>query len=167
MQRIKLFEEFIDEASQRPEFHDSDAPDANGRFKELGIKELAAWLIKTRNKDLKKITGSLNQQIVFNRNDDPEYAKKMDAVRDEVYRQLGRKDLLEGNKKPGPDPYMTGLDNKTEKEKEKMMKKQAKMDDDDPNAYKELPGDKEAREKGKVKTSKHTKTYHQLYGNKK
>jgi hypothetical protein len=31
-------------------------------------------------------------------------------------------------------------------------------------AYKEMPGDKEAREKGKVKTSKHVKSYHELYG---
>lgn len=72
--------------------------------------------------------------------------------------------LVEADKKPGPDPYMTGLDDETEDEKEEQMKKQAKMDDDDPNAYKEMPGDKEAREKGKVKTSKHTKAYDELYG---
>jgi hypothetical protein len=61
----------------------------------LGIKDLAAWLIKTRKKDIRKISGSLTQQIVFNRNDDPEYAKKMEKVRKEVYKQLGREDLLE------------------------------------------------------------------------
>ena len=33
MKHIKLFEQFINEA--RPEFHDSDAPDAYGRFKDL------------------------------------------------------------------------------------------------------------------------------------
>lgn len=66
--------------------------------------------------------------------------------------------------KPGPDPYLTGLDDETEEEKEDAMKKQAKMDDDDPEAYKDLPGDEEAREKGKVKTSKHVKKYHELYG---
>lgn len=66
--------------------------------------------------------------------------------------------------KPGPDPYMTGLSDRTEKEKEEQMKKQAEMDDDDDAAYKEMPGDKEAREKGKVKTSKHTKSYQELYG---
>ena len=38
------------------------------------------------------------------------------------------------------------------------------MDDDDPDAYKEMPGDKEAREKGEVKTSKATKAYSKLYG---
>ena len=37
------------------------------------------------------------------------------------------------------------------------------MDDDDPDAYKEMPGDKEAKEKGEVKTSKATKAYNKLY----
>jgi hypothetical protein len=72
--------------------------------------------------------------------------------------------LNEANSKPGPDPYMKGLTNKEEEKKKEKMKKQAEMDDDDPNAYKELPGDKDAREKGEVKTSKHVKRYHQLYG---
>lgn len=72
--------------------------------------------------------------------------------------------IAEGNEKPGPDPYMTGLDDDTEEDKEDQMKKQAEMDDDDPDAYKEMPGDKKAREEGKVKTSKHTKSYHELYG---
>lgn len=78
-----------------PDWHDSDAPDAEGRFKDLGIKDLAAWLIKTRNKDLKKISGSITQQIVFRRKKDPEFAEKMEKVRQEVYRQLGREDLLD------------------------------------------------------------------------
>lgn len=74
-----------------PDWQDSDAPDANGKFKELGIKELAKWLIRTRGGDMRKITGSLNQQIVFNRNDNPAYAKKMESVRVEVKRQLDKK----------------------------------------------------------------------------
>jgi hypothetical protein len=77
-----------------PDWHDSDAPDAEGRFRDLSIKDLAAWLIKTRKSDLKRISGSLTQQVVFNRNDDPEYAEKMEKTRKEVYRQLGREDLL-------------------------------------------------------------------------
>ena len=93
---LKLFEQFLLEKKPKgaPEWHDSDAPDAEGRFKDLSIKDLAAWLIKTRNKDLKKITGSLNQQIVFNKKSDPKYAEKMEKTRKAVYRQLGREDLL-------------------------------------------------------------------------
>lgn len=81
--------------SKRPEWQDSDFPDAEGRFKDLSIKDLAAWLIKTRKKDLKAISGSLTQQIVFNRNKNPKYAEKMEKTRKEVYKQLDRKDLLD------------------------------------------------------------------------
>ena len=94
-----------------PDFHHSDAPDAEGRFRDLGIKDLAAWLIKTRKKDVKKISGSLTQQVVFNRNDDPEYAEKMEKVRKEVYKQLGRQDLIDKmdesvNEGKMPDKYI-------------------------------------------------------------
>lgn len=70
----------------------------------------------------------------------------------------------EAKAKPGPDPYHRGLSDDEIEDKEDQIKKQAEMDDDDPDAYKEMPGDKEAREKGEVKKSKHTKDYHKLYG---
>ena len=73
-------------------------------------------------------------------------------------------EIEENKKKPGPDPYHRGLDDEEVDDKEAQIKKQAKMDDDDPDAYKEMPGDKEAREKGEVKTSKATKAYSKLYG---
>lgn len=97
MSKVKLYKEWLNEGKPKgaPEWKDSDAPDAEGRFRDLGIRDLAAWLIKSRKKDLKKISGSLTQQIVFNRNEDPEYAEKMEKTRQEVYRQLGREDLLE------------------------------------------------------------------------
>jgi hypothetical protein len=94
---ILNFSDFLNEKKPAgaPDWHDSDAPDAEGRFRDLGIKDLAAWLIKTRKKDVKKISGSITQQIVFNRKRDPEYAEKMEKVRKEVYKQLGREDLLD------------------------------------------------------------------------
>jgi hypothetical protein len=94
---VLSYSDFLNEKKPAgaPDWHDSDAPDAEGRFRDLGIKDLAAWLIKTRKKDVKKISGSLTQQIVFNRKEDPEYAEKMEKVRKEVYKQLGREDLLE------------------------------------------------------------------------
>lgn len=100
MRNIKLYEDFINEKKPKgaPDFHHSDAPDAEGRFRDLSPKKLAAWLIKTRNKDVKKISGSLTQQVVFNRNEDPEYADKMERTRKEVYKQLGREDLLDNMK---------------------------------------------------------------------
>ncbi len=90
------FNEFLFERKPKgaPDWHDSDAPDAEGRFSDLNPKELAKWLVKTRKSDLRAITGSLNQQIVFNRKSDPAYADKMERTRREVYKQLGREDLL-------------------------------------------------------------------------
>ena len=96
MKYLKLFEQFIIE--KRPEWQDSDYPDAEGRFAELSPKDLAAWLIKTRKKDVKAISGALTQQVVFNRNEDPDYADKMEKTRKEVYKQLGRQDLLDNMK---------------------------------------------------------------------
>lgn len=86
---IVTFNNWLAEA-KRPTWKDSNAPDANGKFRDLGIKALAKWLISSRKGDLRKITGSLNQQIVFNRGDNPAYAKKMEKVRAEVKRQLGK-----------------------------------------------------------------------------
>jgi len=92
MKRVKLFEDFVND---KLEWQDSDAPDANGRFRDLSPKDLATWLIKTRKGDMKKISGSLSQQVAFNKNEDPEYADKMDRTRKEVYKQMDREDLLE------------------------------------------------------------------------
>lgn len=97
MSQIKSYQQFFTEGKKpkgAPDWHDSDAPDAEGRFKDLSPKDLAAWLIKTRKGDLRAITGSLNQQIVFNRKEDPDYANKMENTRKEVYKQLDRKDLM-------------------------------------------------------------------------
>jgi hypothetical protein len=40
---------------------------------------------------MRKITGSLNQQVAFNKNSDFKYAKKMEKVREEVKKQLDKK----------------------------------------------------------------------------
>lgn len=87
---IASFETFANELNERLEFQHSDAPDAKGRFRELGIHDLADWLIKTRKGDMRKIVGSLNQQANFNRRKDPQYAAKMDKVREAVKRKLNK-----------------------------------------------------------------------------
>ena len=59
------------------------------------------------------------------------------------------------------DSYFKGLSKSTMSAKKSLMKKQAEMPDDDPDAYKELPGD--TKGKKMLKTSQHTKKYHELY----
>lgn len=87
-----------------PSWHDSDAPDANGKFKDLSINDLADWLIKTRGKNLQKINGSLQQQIVFNRKRDPKYAAKMKKTLDTVKRKLNE-DVSESEQKRRDELY--------------------------------------------------------------
>ena len=71
-------------------FKHSDAPDAKGKFRELSPGSLASWLMKTRNNNLKKIIGSLNQQVVFNRKKDPSYASKMKTTMNIVRKRLSK-----------------------------------------------------------------------------
>ena len=54
-------------------------------------------------------------------------------------------------------------DDSTDSKRRAQFNKQAKMDDDDPRAYKDAPGDKKARKKG-LKKSKFTTRYKQMYG---
>jgi hypothetical protein len=58
--------------------------------------------------------------------------------------------------------YFKGISKSTENKKKAQMADQAAMADDDPEAYKEMPGD--TKGKKNLKTSKHTKKYHELYG---
>jgi hypothetical protein len=59
------------------------------------------------------------------------------------------------------EDYFTGISKSTADKKKAQMAKQADMPDDDPNAYKEMPGDTKGEKN--LKTSKHTKKYHDLY----
>ncbi len=60
------------------------------------------------------------------------------------------------------EKYFKGISKSTIAKKKTQMAKQAKMDDDDPVAYKELPGD--TKGKKLIKTSSHTKKYHEKFG---
>ena len=133
-------------------FRNFEAP----KQRKISKTELLEALLKYETKNKKKaesLLESFGEEIEF-----------ADAINAFSNKTVGITALSIVEAKPGPDPYMTGLDDETEEDKEEQMKKQAEMDDDDPEAYKEMPGDEEAREKGKVKTSKHTKAYDELYG---
>ena len=59
-----------------------------------------------------------------------------------------------------PAKYHAGLSASTKEKRDAHFKKGAKMDDNNPAAYKPAPGDKEA----KTKESKYTKKYKEMYG---
>ena len=72
-------------------WHDSDAPDAKGKFKSLSPSALASWMIRSRKGNLSRIISSLNQQVVFNRGKNPSYARKMKTTMNIVRKRLGKK----------------------------------------------------------------------------
>lgn len=59
-----------------------------------------------------------------------------------------------------PKAYHAGLSKATKAKRDAQFKKQSKMDDDNPRAYKPAPGDATA----KTKLSKHTLKFRQMYG---
>ena len=68
-------------------------------------------------------------------------------------------------KKDGTQPktYYAGLDKDTKDARASHFARTGPKSDSDPNAYKDAPGDKEAREKG-MQQSKHTLKFKQMYG---
>ena len=62
-----------------------------------------------------------------------------------------------------PSKYVAGLTPAEIKAKKAAIAKNAKLSDKDPEAYKDMPGDKRIREKG-IPQSKYTKKYHDIYG---
>lgn len=78
------------EAKKDDDFIETNAPKADGRFRELSPEKLAKWLLKTRNNDTKKVYGSIQQQIRFNKSDKA-YVAKMERTR-EVVKKLTAKD---------------------------------------------------------------------------
>jgi hypothetical protein len=60
------------------------------------------------------------------------------------------------------EDYFAGISKSTADKKKAQMKKQANMPDDNPEAYKEMPGD--TKGKKNLKLSQHTKKYRELYG---
>ena len=92
-----------------------------------------------------------------------------------MYRETDKKDIneqfeslfevrqdpdIKDKKGTQPAKYHKGLAPSTKDKRDAQFKRQTKMADDDPKAYKPAPGDKEA----KTKPSKYTKAYHKMYG---
>ena len=79
----------------------------------------------------------------------------------EKQRERVKQDPDVGDKKgTQPDVYYKGLKKSTKDKRDAHFKKHAKMDDDNPAAYKPAPGDATA----KTKPSKHTKKFKQMFG---
>ena len=120
-------------------------------------KKLRKWLTDIEKIEEGAFTAAAKNKIDQEKErDELKHARMMGkaAVDDE------RADDREKPKKNENKAYHKGLSKSTEKKREAQFNKQAKMDDDNPAAYKPAPGDKTAE----TKPSTHTKKYKQMYG---
>ena len=86
------------------------------------------------------------------------FSTKMESLSESIQE---REDPDIGDRKGSqPANYHAGLKKSTKLARDRQFKKQAKMADDNPKAYKPAPGDKKA----KTKPSKHTMKFKQMFG---
>ena len=86
------------------------------------------------------------------------FSTKMESLSESMQE---REDPDIGDRKGSqPANYHAGLKKSTKIARDRQFKKQAKMADDNPKAYKPAPGDKKA----KTKPSKHTMKFKQMFG---
>ena len=116
MQYVTNFDEFMNEAEGR---------DTLAELNEMTLGQLErisdyANMIKDRMTNGEQLESWMYSQLTI-------ALENLNAVHD----AMDGNDGVEEANKPGPDPYMTGLSDETEEEKEEQMKKQAEMDDDE------------------------------------
>ena len=90
------------------------------------------------------------------------FSVKMESLSEETERKKESPQDPDIKGRPGTQPkaYHKGLSPSTKAKRDAQFKKQSKMDDDNPAAYKPAPGDATA----KTKPSKHTKKFKQMFG---
>jgi len=79
---------------------------------------------------------------------------------DNIEEKVAQDPDIKDKKGTQPKKYYSGLSKSTKEKRDAHFKKGASMDDDNPDAYKPAPGDKDS----KTKESKHTKKYRDMYG---
>ena len=101
-----------------------------------------------RNEDVNK------KKLVLQKN-----SEQLDEKKDEKRKPAQDPDVKD-MKGTQPKKYYSGVTKSTKDDRARHFAKGAKMDDDNPAAYKPAPGDK----KGKTRPSIHTKKFKQMYG---
>ena len=101
-----------------------------------------------RNEDVDK------KKLVLQKN-----SEQLDEKKDEKRKPAQDPDVKD-MKGTQPKKYYSGVTKSTKDDRARHFAKGAKMDDDNPAAYKPAPGDK----KGKTRPSIHTKKFKQMYG---
>lgn len=81
-------------------------------------------------------------------------------IQDFILSEVPQDSDIKDRKGSQPKKYYKGLSKSTKEKRDAHFKRGAKMDDNDPNAYKKAPGDARA----KTKESEYTKKYKEKYG---
>ena len=89
---------------------------------------------------------------------------RLDLIREKL-RRVAQDPDVDDKKGTQPKKYYSGVKKDKKDARDAHFKKGASMSDDNPNAYKEAPGDRDKDGKlKKTKPSKHTKKFKQMYG---
>jgi len=121
--------------------------------KKAVINKIAKRMVpQLRKLDLKRLSD------LKKTNEEFEMVLSLDEQFEAIFEVAQDKDI-EDRKGTQPAKYHSGLSKSTKSKRDAQFKKQAKMDDDNPDAYKPAPGDAEAE----TKPSTHTKRYHQMF----
>jgi hypothetical protein len=121
--------------------------------KKAVINKIAKRMIpQLRKLDLQRLNSKKSQKEEF------EAMLSLDEQFELMFEVAQDKDI-EDRKGTQPAKYHSGLSKSTKSKRDAQFKKQAKMDDDNPDAYKPAPGDAEAE----TKPSTYTKRYHQMF----
>ena len=91
---------------------------------------------------------------------DKNYPKTLNIESDERKKETSQDPDIKDRPGSQPKVYHKGLSKSTKLARDRQFKRQAKMSDDNPAAYKPAPGDKEA----KTKPSKHTLKFKKMFG---
>ena len=146
------FESFVSELNEGPAL-DKALHDIKKSFNKTANQNRRIDLEKKRNAD-PQFRDFVKRKAMQKRNPDP----KVQAAK-QSFRNFGGKN--EGANDGAEQPkYHAGVSDSTKEKRVAQFKRQAKMADDNPKAYKPAPGDKTA----KTKPSKYTKQYQDMYG---
>lgn len=138
------------------------------RYKDLspGEKQSVDRMVAKKSGMVQKIAKKLMPKVKKGEQERVKAARsktesfELDSLIEEALIEVKQDTDIKDREGTQPSIYFSGLAKSTKAKRDAAFKKQAKMDDDNPDAYKPAPGDADA----KTKPSVHTKKYKQMFG---
>ena len=144
---------------------DKDNPCWPG-FKQVGMKKKDGKMVPNCVPVDEAVSAAQQAAIAISKKKSRKYDKdgnRIEENEDEKKKKVAQDKDVKDRKGTQPAKYYKGdMKKSTKQDRARHFEKGAKMDDDNPAAYKPAPGDKSA----KTKLSKHTKKYRQMFGEK-